>query len=299
MAYKKSLSLLSWVFLQPLKISVISLLFLLFFVLLAGIIMPGVQGAITTYCTILAISISAYITIYKMPRENMDRQGFIALNNTHYLISSTIFFIVITILTKYKDVITYKLMLLGTNLTPKLMILMLLAALLFLYLVATFVVNLYAKYLRCREMGISTWKIICSMPFGFSLLWTPGYLLESETKNNSAVSIHSNWYLKLTKFVGSKYIYTLLTFILLTIYSGFFYGPQMVILTLIYLLIFTIWLKISGLSTFRQQQNRIYSYLAIIMNVLIIIGLITYTSMSAQPDVTINISDTITTPTAG
>ena len=87
----------------------------------------------------------------------------------------------------------------------------------------------------------------------------------------------------------SNPIYTTLAFALIVIYSGFFAGFNAALLTLASAVVFAIWLRIAGLSGFRGAQNRTYAYVAIVVNIAIIIGFILLATNNTM--MTINITD--------
>lgn len=294
MTKHKSLSLLSWLLWYPIKISLISFLLFLVFILITSIIFPSIAS--NTFIAGLLLSsiiIAAVITLYKMPNKNMDRYSFVALNNAQLFIVSTICMILFAIIKANQSAIISYFMLLSTNFTKPLLILFVLAALFALYLIGTQIINLYSKYIRCREMGIAHWKIICSIPFGFSLMWLPGYLLNDQNKNTPAVIVSARWYNKFTNKILSNSILATITIILLTIYSVFFYGFNTIFITLISALIFAIWFRISGLSQFRQHQGKAYSYFAILANIVMLIGFLAIILTPAKTEnLTVNISDT-------
>jgi teichoic acid transport system permease protein len=70
-------------------------------------------------------------------------------------------------------------------------------------------------------MGISTWKIICSMPFGFSFMWIPGYLINDEKLQNPAVNVHNKLYTKINTWIVTHNIRTIIAFITLLL-CGYF-----------------------------------------------------------------------------
>ena len=185
--------------------------------------------------------------------------------------------------------ITNKLLWMATMQSGMFFTIFVLVGVFYMYLFGVSLTNLYTKYQRCREMGISPWKIILSMPFGFGLLWTPGYLLDDGNKNNSSVTISARWYERLTNWIMSNPIYTTLAFALIVIYSGFFAGFNAALLTLASAVVFAIWLRIAGLSGFRGAQNRTYAYVAIVVNIAIIIGFILLATNNTM--MTINITD--------
>ena len=292
MAKNKSLSLLSWLLWSPMKFAFISFILFFLFIFITSILYPSASNTFITSLVLLAIIGSAFITLYKMPQENMDRHSFVALNNAQLFIVSTACLIFFSHIKANKTIIISQLMLLNVHFNKTFIILAVAAAFFALYLIGMQVINLYSKYIRCREMGLAHWKIICSLPFGFSLMWLPGYLLNDQKKNIPAVTISARWYAKFTNKILSNSMLTAIALILTTIYSFFFYGFDTIFITLMSTLIFTIWLRFSGLSRFRQHQGKTYAYFAIFANIVMLISFISFISMSATKNVTVNISET-------
>lgn len=288
MARKKSQSLLTWLLWHPLKFALIAFGLIVLISAVLNAMGVSTDGPIA-FGVIIAVVIAAAITFWYMPRDNMDRRGFIALNNAQTLIATTIFWASAIIIATYQAQITNKLLWMATMQSGMFFTIFVLVGVFYMYLFGVSLTNLYTKYQRCREMGISPWKIILSMPFGFGLLWTPGYLLDDGNKNNSSVTISARWYERLTNWIMSNPIYTTLAFALIVIYSGFFAGFNAALLTLASAVVFAIWLRIAGLSGFRGAQNRTYAYVAIVVNIAIIIGFILLATNNTM--MTINITD--------
>lgn len=288
MARKKSQSLLTWLLWHPLKFALIAFGLIVLISAVLNAMGVSTDGPIA-FGVIIAVVIAAAITFWYMPRDNMDRRGFIALTNAQTLIATTIFWASAIIIATYQAQITNKLLWMATMQSGMFFTIFVLVGVFYMYLFGVSLTNLYTKYQRCREMGISPWKIILSMPFGFGLLWTPGYLLDDGNKNNSSVTISARWYERLTNWIMSNPIYTTLAFALIVIYSGFFAGFNAALLTLASAVVFAIWLRIAGLSGFRGAQNRTYSYVAIVVNIAIIIGFILLATNNTM--MTINITD--------
>src|SRR5699024_10020108 len=101
----KSLSLLSWVLWQPLKFAVISFLMIMLVIMMFGIIAPDASPASVSLAVLVAFVAAAFATYYKLPRENMDRRGFVALNNAQMAIVATIFSVAMSIIVAYKNAI--------------------------------------------------------------------------------------------------------------------------------------------------------------------------------------------------
>lgn len=288
MARKKSQSLLTWLLWHPLKFALIAFGLIVLISAVLNAMGVSTDGPIA-FGVIIAVVIAAAITFWYMPRDNMDRRGFIALTNAQTLIATTIFWASAIIIATYQAQITNKLLWMATMQSGMFFTIFVLVGVFYMYLFGVSLTNLYTKYQRCREMGISPWKIILSMPFGFGLLWTPGYLLDDGNKNNSSVTISARWYERLTNWIMSNPIYTTLAFALIVIYSGFFAGFNAALLTLASAVVFAIWLRIAGLSGFREAQNRTYAYVAIVVNIAIIIGFILLATNNTM--MTINITD--------
>lgn len=288
MARKKSQSLLTWLLWHPLKFALIAFGLIVLISAVLNAMGVSTDGPIA-FGVIIAVVIAAAITFWYMPRGNMDRRGFIALNNAQTLIATTIFWASAIIIATYQAQITNKLLWMATMQSGMFFTIFVLVGVFYMYLFGVSLTNLYTKYQRCREMGISPWKIILSMPFGFGMLWTPGYLLDDGNKNNSSVTISARWYERLTNWIMSNPIYTTLAFALIVIYSGFFAGFNAALLTLASAVVFAIWLRIAGLSGFRGAQNRTYAYVAIVVNIAIIIGFILLATNNTM--MTINITD--------
>lgn len=288
MARKKSQSLLTWLLWHPLKFALIAFGLIVLISAVLNAMGVSTDGPIA-FGVIIAVVIATAITFWYMPRGNMDRRGFIALNNAQTLIATTIFWASAIIIATYQAQITNKLLWMATMQSGMFFTIFVLVGVFYMYLFGVSLTNLYTKYQRCREMGISPWKIILSMPFGFGLLWTPGYLLDDGNKNNSSVTISARWYERLTNWIMSNPIYTTLAFALIVIYSGFFAGFNAALLTLASAVVFAIWLRIAGLSGFRGAQNRTYAYVAIVVNIAIIIGFILLATNNTM--MTINITD--------
>lgn len=288
MARKKSQSLLTWLLWHPLKFALIAFGLIVLISAVLNAMGVSTDGPIA-FGVIIAVVIAAAITFWYMPRDNMDRRGFIALNNAQTFIATTVFWLSALIIATYQTQITNKLLWMATMQSGMFFTIFVLVGVFYMYLFGVSLTNLYTKYQRCREMGISPWKIILSMPFGFGLLWTPGYLLDDGNKNNSSVTISARWYERLTNWIMSNPIYTTLAFALIVIYSGFFAGFNAALLTLASAVVFAIWLRIAGLSGFRGAQNRTYAYVAIVVNIAIIIGFILLATNNTM--MTINITD--------
>ena len=141
-----------------------------------------------------------------------------------------------------------------------------------MYLLGVAISGLYAKYKRCKSMGISPWKIILSMPFTLFMLWTPGYLIKDKT-DNSNLQIKCKWYKSFTDWVVSNFNNTLLVFLTLLFFKSLITGTAATILALVLLAIYTLW-YIKHKSDFIKNINRGYTLTAVGINIAIILTII-------------------------
>ena len=147
--------------------------------------------------------------------------------------------------------------------------------LLMLYLSGVALSCVYAKYKRAQTIGISSWKIICSMPFTFLLMWMPGYLLP-DTKTKTNLEIKSKWYSKFNDFVLANKYNTLFIFLLFLLLRNTYAGLPVLILSLALLLIYALW-NLKHKQDLIKNINRVYALSAVLINVTIIIIMLIFT----------------------
>ena len=300
MSDKKSASLLKWWLWSPLKFAFISLASMLLVALLYVIIFGQIFN--TSFVThapfliMLGIIFALAITyqVRKLPHIKMDRPSFVAIHNIQTFVLSVAFIISSILLMANAQTIMIHLLWMETHSNDMFLIIMILAALFYLYLLGLLVANVYAKFCRARDMNIPTWKIICSMPFGFSMIWTPGYMLANGATKNPSQQIQTKWYKKLTDWVLACPVQTIGTFTVLTTLSGYFFGFQSILLTFALTLVFGIWVLQVGTKNFSKNIGGKFATTATIINAILlvcIIGFRIFATPTTQ-DVQITISDT-------
>lgn len=301
MKQQKQITLLSWLIWLPIKFSLIS--FLSF--ILTGFIYASIPSLFTftnnadnfilSVLLTIAFILSIFFTFRKQTTQKIDRYDFVALTNVQTTVLGVAFLISTLILITNANNILLKLLWLETHSSIAFFLIILSAAIFYLYLCGLFLSNVFIKYNRCRTAGISTWKIICSMPFGFSLLWIPGYILPDSNSKQTNISM-PNWYNQLNKWILSKQINTYMTFIIIVLLSGFFFGFRNILVTFVMLVIFTIWQQKSGKKNFQKDLNTKYSYFAVGINVVLLIALLTslliYLPNSRTNNINMNIIET-------
>ena len=276
---KTNNSLKSWLFNKPILFVLLSCICTIIFSLIASVIDSVFTISDTTYQTMVTIFALAafiypiYYMIKKLPDEKMYRNDFIAIVNGANIISLVASFIVILTLGLYTGSDIKRDLMFMYVLQPTLFtILALIAGLSTVYLIGVAISGIYAKYKRCRQMGIDKWKIILSMPFAFLMLWTPGYLIDDKNKK-SVLEIKSKWYSKFNKWVVSNFSNTLFVFLFLLFCKNIISGLPTILLAFALLVLYTLW-YVKHKKDFVKNINNGYALTAIGINIAIIMAVL-------------------------
>ncbi len=299
MSQTNTSKLSTWTLWAPLRFAITAFISLSFISLLYTFIASKIYAPapiptqpLLWLCTAAFIG-CAIALFYKLPRTNIDRYSFIAVHNLQILITSTFFILLTYILLNNANEIIFKLILLETKSQTSFILAISTFAIITLYTFGILLSNIYAKFRRIQALNIPTWKIICSMPFGFSALWAPGYILNTNDKSNSIV-IKSNLYKRLTDKITEHQSSVIAVFSVITMLSGFIYGINSILLTFTLALIFGIWSLNIGTKKFLGNINDKYTNYTIIINIILIIMFIAVYSFRAQTNknIQINITET-------
>ena len=295
----KTSKLSTWLLWGPLKFSLISLtlmiLIMVAYSLIAGIFSQDTQPIHHTpifASLIISFVISIYILARKLPKIKMDRTSFISIHNAQTILSFFLFSFSTYLLLSHQQEIMFKLIELDSKYSGSLLFILILLSLYLLYMTGLYITNLYAKILRIQQFQIPLWKIILSIPFGFSALWIPGYLLSTKPEKNISLPIKSKWYSKLIKWTISDNINTISMFVFITALSGFFIGFTPMLLTFTFTLIFGIWTLKIGSKKFEYKIKNKYSTVAVIINIIFITIFAMMYTTSKPSNIQINITDT-------
>ncbi|MBN1325071.1 MAG: hypothetical protein JW974_02535 [Alphaproteobacteria bacterium] len=272
--------LLSWLFNEPARFALLSfgLIFSvsILYVLTKEVFYTNIiESPLPFLLLVFGVMIfSVYKLIKWLPKDNMDRRSFIAIDNGLSFIYFAIFFtLTILIASNSQDIVFYTVWLQHYS-----MILFMGAAfigsLIYLYILGLMVANLYSVYRRAISMGIPKWKVILSLPFTFSMFWIAGYLLPEDKKIKSAITIKTKWYSRLTDWVLKKPINTLISFLLITIFMGLFFDLYSSSLTIFFTIIFGVWLWGTGLKKFQKSIGGAFSTFVSALNILIVVLMI-------------------------
>lgn len=291
MAEKKQPGIMSWLVWGPLKFAILSFALMLIAALGYGmvnsLIFDGGASRVALHVLLgLAFAAAVVLAIYKMPRGNLDRRSFVAVCNAQIFTVSAVFIISTLLIVANAQKIMLRMLWLESHSPTMFIITMIIAALFYLFMCGLFIANVYAKYRRCRAMGISAWKTMCTLPFGYALLWIPGYLLaDGKTKKDGTITIRTKWYARLTDWIISKPIITIIVFAALVAFSGFFFGFNAILLTMFLGVVFAIWTRIQGMEKFRKNIGGKYATFAIAANVVLLIAFITLVALKAAPQI--------------
>ena len=214
-----------------------------------------------------------YGMIKRLPHDKMHRNDFIAITNGANIITIAISTIFVLIAGFNAEFFQNKINMLMVSNPVLFWTLGLLAVMVSLYLTGLIVSNTYAKYKRAREMGISPWNIILSMPFAFLLIWTPGYLIP-ESKQKSNLEINNASYKKFNNWVVNNVKNTTLVFFVFLLLGNMYTGASTWIWTAILLIIYSLWI-LRYKNNFTKNINKGYALMCVGINLAVILAMIT------------------------
>ena len=302
---KKTPTLLTWTIWTPLKFALISFAIITMLSLIYSVIhnivfsntpqMPSVVLGLTAIGFIAGV----YLSIRKLPHIKMDRPSFIAIHNAQVLWLFILFAISTYLLLSNQQEIMYGLMMYNGANSGKFLLLIILIALYYLFLFGLAIINFYVKIRRIQQFNIPTWKIVCSFPFGFGMLWTPGYLLETKHEKNPSQPIKSKWYSRITNWALGNQINTISMFVFITVLSGFFLGFTPILLTFTLALIFGLWSLQIGTKKFIKNMHQGYATTAVVINIIMIIVFSCVYAFAPKQNIELTISETQIITTQG
>lgn len=303
MTTEKTPKLSTWLLWSPLKFATYTFLGLFtttfLYIWFTGAILKIQNPSHILLATLLILVVSActYFTLRKIPKFKMDQRSFVSIINAQTLIAAIAFSIITYFVFKYAQQILLHLMILEAKTSSGIIIIGILGTIFCLYLIGMLLCGVYAKCLRARELGIPTWKIICSMPLGLAALWIPGYILREANSKKTSLPVKCKWYNRIQDWALSSKTNTIAMFIFITLSTIFFMGLNSVLLTFCLTLIFGVWSLHVGEPKFLKNIGKTYSTVAVLINVIVLATLLTFHTLvpPTQPNIQMNISDTETT----
>lgn len=268
----KTNSLCNWLFRKPAMFALLS-----FSILFVTIFLYSMIAAIFNISSaeplrvllILAFIWNIYYLIKKLPHTDMHRDDFVAIVNGCSLIAIFIPLITLFAVGYNLRILQYRFMWLYAYHPVLLWIIGIFITLLYLYVFGVMLSNIYAKYKRAVQIGISKKMVIASMPFAFLLMWTPGYLIP-DSKQISNLKIKSKWYSKFNNWVVSNETNTLFMFLLFVLLTNVFSGALSLLLTGALLIVYALWI-LRYKTKFIKNINQNYAWCAVGINIAILI----------------------------
>lgn len=266
-------TLKQWMLSAPIFFAITSFLFAIIISVLAGLLLPknnitlSIVGASMFITTILA----SILAIRKIPTKKMDRSGIVTIFNIKMLFMGLMSLISVLTAINLIPIQTWLFTIMQSEIGIICgFIIAICLVLISLYILGVTIMGLWACFLRARTMNIPLWKIICSIPFGFDMIWLPGYFIPNKAEKKSIVTTRIKWISKLTNWTFASPTNAVFVFTLFIIGTGLFNGITATLLTISMLLMFGIWLMQMGNKKFEKNIGGTYSTTAVIINFAII-----------------------------
>lgn len=267
MFLKKPVNKIStWVLWAPMKFAIISMMAMMACIAIYTSINPNASQYEIPIVMICALLMIIIFHIWRLPADDISRRQFVALNTAQMFITNMLFIIMTIGILQYVGALEANMITLPQK-NPLVTVAITTVGLMYLYQLGVSVGNLYAKYRRVRTMGVNAWKIICTIPFGFSMLWIAGYMLPDAkpTKTKS-----TGRYARIINAICNNNIYAYTAIVLLIMTSGLFTGINVMATALTMCVIFAMWLRTRGTTITRADIPYNYSTTAIVINIVMI-----------------------------
>ncbi len=266
-------TLKQWLVSTPIFFALTSFLFAVTLSVLAGLLMPKSETTLSIIGITMIVTtlISAILAIRKIPTRKMDRPGIVTIFNTKMILLAIT---AISSLIMALNLMPLQMWLFSLMQHPTGIVIGFLLAvclvLLSLYILGVTIMGIWACFLRARTMNIPLWKIICSIPFGFDMLWVPGYFIPTKPNKKPIVTTNAKWISNLTNWTIIRSSNAGFLFTALIIGTGIFNGLATTLLSLSVLLLFAIWIMQMGDKKFEKNIGNTYATTAVIINIAII-----------------------------
>lgn len=263
-------TLKQWLVRAPILFATSAFLFTVLISILGGLFLPNTDWtfALIGISVLATTLLSAFFAIRTIRTKYMDRTGIVTIFNIKMLVLTLASIVSAIIMSNVFPIQMWLFGLLrsqvglfiGFALTS-------LLVLVSLYIFGITIMGLWACFLRARTMGIPLWKIICSIPFGFDMLWLPGYFIPNKQDKKPSVITNTKWISKLTNWTFARPTNAILLYMILVIASGAISNMISVLLTISMLLIFSIWMMRTGHKAFEKNIGAAYATTAVIINI--------------------------------
>lgn len=278
MANEQKSSLKFWLIKTPIFFAITAFFFTVVTTALVGLLLPATETSIqaTGILTFITMIIAAVLAIRRIGIVDIKRGDMVTIFNTQTIITVIASLVSLVAISNMPAVQMWIYSLMQTHIGVVLgFVLVTLIVLLSFYILGVLITCLWAKFLRARAMNIPTWKIICSMPFGFAMTWIPGYFLSSKSEKKPSLSVETKWISNLTKWTTKSLTNAGFIFAILVLATELFVGLASTLLTLTFTMLFGIWAMRSGHEKFAKNIGGKYATTAVLINIAIIIYTIT------------------------
>lgn len=297
MPQQKNNRLLSWLVMRPIMFAIIAFVMMSLAAIIASLAGGRIAGPLANILAIVAFLGATGWLVRRLPGENLNQRDFIKINNAQMFITSIVFIISTLAIVYNAQAIMMRLLWLESHSTPSFIALIITLAMFYLYLCGIFIANLYAKYRRIRALGVGMWKILATAPFGFAMLWIPGYLMADASAKAGDNKNEQGWYNRLTSWIMARNYRMASVLVLLIILSGFTFGYPALLLTLGLGAIFAAWTSAVGTDRMRKNIGGAYATTAIVINIVALTCIIGYASIIKHaPRTSFENAPQITTP---
>lgn len=257
--------------------------------------MPEWTGWIFALVLLSFIGFSIYKLIKFTPTDYLDRKSFVGIDIGITFIGIMLYFILplITILALGFDSFEQFMVVMGyymgymAALKPITFFIIAFILSIVLSIVATYVSGLMLSnyiimFRRGQMMGISKLKLWLSFPFGLHLLWLPEYFLPEEKKTKPATQLKSKWFSNFVDWVVKKPMNAIIVWLIMIGFGAaatFLASGELTpntLLELFLIVLFVVILAILGVKRFRTAVPGWFSWMAAIVNILVIIAIFCY-----------------------
>lgn len=274
---KHTNELSDWFFKKPLKFALESVGYitgiLLFFFALNTLFF-NVSAAVIRLPMFITVGFTMIYMVCKLikwlPKEPMDRHSFIGIDNGLTIIYYvTVVFSTVLLAKNYSNLIYITQWL--TNYSVVLFVLgAMIGVLLYLYTLGLIISNIYVTYKRAMFMGVPKWKAILSFPFASTMIWLPGYILPEHKKVKKVLDSKVKWFSELTDWIISKQIHAVMMFGIAIVFSYLFLDMFSTGITIVFGIIFGIWVSLVGKTHFVKSMGGMYTTLSAVINIILV-----------------------------
>lgn len=268
----KQNKLTAWLLTRPLLFAAMMLGATLVCGTLAALVPTPAARIATSALFLIAALASVIITLRGLPAANLDRRSFVTVCTAQTLVlDASILVLPLLFGAGTHSWLMSKIATLAIQSMMLFTILMCIVAFVSMYVTGLALSAFYARYRRIRAMGVTMWRAVLTLPFGFFMLWMPGYLLPDDTQKTPALTTNVRWFNRVIDWLMARPINAAIVFVIQFVLFGLALGAYNTILSSGLMILFAIWLTVAGADKTRRDIPGIYGTVAIAINILCII----------------------------